>query len=916
MAEDTTFYPLPNRKPEEDTTFYPLPDPSRRTDYRNIRDEDNAWWQVINNLVLQPLNNFAGDVGSGFNRTLAQGLQLPIDVGREILQMTFGGNVTPMLPNFDPDDDVAGANAVLDLLTHLKLVPSTEENIPSRIGEELAWGLSSLVPVGLAAKGTKYTWGMFEPVVDFVRTRPLTATLMEIGLSPFGAAGAEFGEEELGKYVGADTGEQLGRIAGYGLGTVPMLAADLAVRGAVGVGRGSAQTLGLTAAARQKSARNIFEKVVSPGGRQKILTGDFETPEVGRYTTGELVDDPGLNRLLRTVTSRSEPERTAYIQNRQDIEADLTNALDQLKFNSTQPEAARFFNDRVTTLLAKLKQLEQKAINTAQVNLNKVQPSDSIDSSSKIARNEIDKAYKSMRVEEGSLWKKIGNGRFSTSGIVLKAKEIVGNTARLSGEGGQPDIPPIIKEIAGRDEIKSGGKVVVQKKDSTVRAVEPIEEITALRSRLLELMRIARAEGRTNNFRQLRKLHDAIYETITPSDGSTIGLTVARGFSKLLNDRFTRGPIGELLDYDSRGGMRVDPSMTLTELLPQGQAGRLAVEKLREASKAVDVGGVAKQFGDTNALDQTVTQYYLNQFSLATMKSEGFSQRAAHDFVQRNPALDLYPDLKAQMLDARTAQRLADKVSRTVRSRTDSINKQSIARKTTGGHPSVMLKSIFDNSKNPIKDARALMNLAAKDQTGNSTSGVKNALFELIMDRVSKKAVNVDDPLVLDAKRMASFIRNKTNAQVIKAIYGEEGFNLLKSVSDGVSLMEKGGRMGQAKIEGLTPQKILETFGNIGTVIGAKASTRIPGRAVPSLMVAGATGRYFRKWVRAITDSNREDIFVILQNALQDPDFAKELLTSVKYVNPASDIRITRYAYMKEIIDELTMANVEGIGIQ
>ena len=910
MAE-TTFYPLPDRKPKEDTTFYPLPDPSQRTDYRNIRDEDNAWWQVINRLVLQPLNNFAGDVGSGFNRTMAQGLQLPIDVGRESLQMMFGGNASPMLPNYDPDDDIAGANAVLDLLNYLKLVPSTKENIPSRIGEELAWGVSSLVPVGLAAKGTKYTWGMFEPVVDFVRTRPLTATLMEIGLTPAGATGAEFGEE-----WGGETGEQLGRIAGYGLGTVPMLAADLAVRGAVGVGRGSAQTLGLTAAARKKSARNIFEKVVSPEGREKILSGDIQTPEIGQYTTGELVDDPGLNRLLRTVTSRSEPERTAYIQNRQDIEADLTNALEQLRFNSTQPEAARFFNDRVNTLLNKLEQVEQKAINAAQDSLNKLQPSESVDSSSKVARAEIDKAYKSMRDEEKSLWRKIGNGKFSTSGIVLKAKEIVGKTARLSGEGGKPDIPKIIKEIAGQDEITSGGMVVIPKSDSTVRAVEPIEEITALRSRLLELMRAARAEGKTNNFRQLRNLHDAIYETITPSDGSTIGLTAARNFSKLLNDRFTRGPIGELLDYDSRGGMRVDPSMTLTELLHQGQSGRLAVEKLREASKAVDVGGVAKQFGDTNALDQTVTQFYLNQFSLAAMKNEGFSQRAAYDFVQKNPALDLYPDLKAQMLDARTAQRLADGVSRTVRNRTDSINKQSIAKKITGGHPSVMLKSIFDNSKNPIKDAKVLMNLAAKDETGNSTSGVKNALFELIIDRVSKKATSVDDPLVLDSKKMASFIRNKTNAQVIKTIYGEEGFNLLKSVSDGVSLMAKGGRMGQAKIEGLTPTKILETFGNLGTVIGAKASTRIPGRAVPSLMVAGATGRYFRKIVRGITDSNREDIFVILQNALQDPDFAKELLTSIKYIDPAFDLRITKYAYMKEIIDELTMANVEGTGVQ
>jgi len=910
MAE-TTFYPLPDRKPKEDTTFYPLPDPSQRTDYRNIRDEDNAWWQVINRLVLQPLNNFAGDVGSGFNRTMAQGLQLPIDVGRESLQMMFGGNASPMLPNYDPDDDIAGANAVLDLLNYLKLVPSTKENIPSRIGEELAWGVSSLVPVGLAAKGTKYTWGMFEPVVDFVRTRPLTATLMEIGLTPAGATGAEFGEE-----WGGETGEELGRIAGYGLGTVPMLAADLAVRGAVGVGRGSAQTLGLTAAARKKSARNIFEKVVSPEGREKILSGDIQTPEIGQYTTGELVDDPGLNRLLRTVTSRSEPERTAYIQNRQDIEADLTNALEQLRFNSTQPEAARFFNDRVNTLLNKLEQVEQKAINAAQDSLNKLQPSESVDSSSKVARAEIDKAYKSMRDEEKSLWRKIGNGKFSTSGIVLKAKEIVGKTARLSGEGGKPDIPKIIKEIAGQDEITSGGMIVVPKSDSTVRAVEPIEEITALRSRLLELMRAARAEGKTNNFRQLRNLHDAIYETITPSDGSTIGLTAARNFSKLLNDRFTRGPIGELLDYDSRGGMRVDPSMTLTELLHQGQSGRLAVEKLREASKAVDVDGVAKQFGDTNALDQTVTQFYLNQFSLAAMKNEGFSQRAAYDFVQKNPALDLYPDLKAQMLDARTAQRLADGVSRTVRNRTDSINKQSIAKKITGGHPSVMLKSIFDNSKNPIKDAKVLMNLAAKDETGNSTSGVKNALFELIIDRVSKKATSVDDPLVLDSKKMASFIRNKTNAQVIKTIYGEEGFNLLKSVSDGVSLMAKGGRMGQAKIEGLTPTKILETFGNLGTVIGAKASTRIPGRAVPSLMVAGATGRYFRKTVRNITDSNREDIFVILQNALQDPDFAKELLTSIKYIDPAFDLRITKYAYMKEIIDELTMANMEGTGVQ
>jgi hypothetical protein len=53
-----------------------------------------------------------------------------------------------------------------------------------------------------------------------------------------------------------------------------------------------------------------------------------------------------------------------------------------------------------------------------------------------------------------------------------------------------------------------------------------------------------------------------------------------------------------------------------------------------------------------------------------------------------------------------------------------------------------------------------------------------------------------------------------------------------------------------------------------------------------------------------------------LQNALQDPDFAKELLTSIKYVDPAFDLRITKYAYMKEIIDELTMANVEGTGVQ
>ena len=864
---------------EQDSNLYSLDQVSIGDDSLEVTPREEHWYDPINNFF------------SGFNTTLSAGVQVPFDIGRAGHQVLFGGDVVPWLPNYDPDDPVAGASAINDLFKR------ADENFPgprmgqpdpnsmaAQIGEEAVWNLSAAVPIAQAARATKYTYGWFEPVVDFVRKRPLTSVLIDLGISVPQGIGAFVGRE----YWGGEEAEDIGRIVGA---SSPLLMPYIPIAAAVrAVGRRLPE-MGLTKSSRKDIAGSLLEGSMTAEERAALEAGAYEMPTVGGpFTTGEALDASGLSRLRQAIIGQDEQA----VQNERRLiegrENDLVLALQSLRTDPLQPEARQFIAQRLENSLKNINDAVVRAKARAQARIDKLAPGESPAVASKMAREEIDKAYEAARAAERDVWSKIGDGRFTTNAVVQRAKEIIDATPRLSGERGQPDLPIAILEIAGKDAVlNENGEIVQEAVPSTLRAIESITEISALSSRINRDIREAYAQGKPNLARQLGQLRDSIYDLIVPVSGDAVGLTEARAYSKVLNDKFTRGPVGKLLQTDAKGALKVDPEMTLSKIVSVGPQGKIGVEKLRAAAQETE--------GGTEAIDRQIQQHLLNNFSASVMGTGEFNPNAVQRFVINNPALELYPELRAQMLDASQSAQLAGQVTIAARNRTKNIHKQSVASQVTDSEVPIRVAAIL-NSKNPIRDANSLLKLAGKDTTGVATQGVKSAFYDLMLNRMLKTAP--DGRETLDPRSAMNFINNKTNRQVVKIMYGEHGLRLLDSVMKGMQYQARG-RATATRLPGVEGGGLgLEFAGNFGTVIGARLLGPITGHG---LLSAGIGKRWMLKAFSAITKSAQEDVLVMLQKALEDPDFAKTLLTPIGRADSSTQMKLYDYAIIKEMMN-------------
>ena len=853
-----------------------------------------TWSELEDNQ--QPWYQPGVDFFEGFNQAVASWVQIPFDVGRAGHQVLFGGDVVPWLPNYDPDHPTAGAGAINDLLEWAKGigpsvgVESDPDSVGHRIGTHAALNLSTAYPILKGAQAAKNTWGYFDPLVDYVRTNPMVATLFDLGLSvPMGIL------EDVGEKIGwpdKETGGQLGAIAGSTMLAAPYLAGKAAQQ--IFSKAKGLKSVGLTREAQEKITQDILESATTKEQMDALKAGDYEMPGVGGpFTTGEVLDAGGLSRLRQQIIDQSTPAQEAEKLRIIAREDDLVEALSILQGDNTQSEASRFLARRIELTLSNIKTRVEKAKARAQVRIDKLSPNTAPEVAAKIAREEFDKAYQTARDDEREIWSKIGEGRFLTQSIIDRAKQIIAETPRLSGEGGEPDLPLAILEIAGS-----------KKTPSTLKSVETIKEISALSSRINRDIREANAGGKVNLARQLRLIRDAIYDDIVPiGDVDQKALSTARQFSRVLNDKFTRGPMGSLLNTKASGALQVDPELTLTRLVTTGPAGRIAVQKLQES--------VEDSPEAASRMNEMIQQHLLNQFALKATSSEGaFNPGEAEKFVASNPSLDLFPELKSQMLDASQGQRLYDSVSVVAKNRANNINQQAIASRVTNTEVPIAISEIF-KSKNPLKDTDSLLRSAAKDESGETLGGIKSALYDHIIAKITKVS-EVDPNRPIINKRLANdFINNKTNRAVIKKVYGENALRVLDAVQKGMTYQARGKVLktpsgAKAKSSGLGQ----EFAGNMGTLLGARLLGKVTGH---TLLAAGVGKRYALRAFNMIVSAPQEEILAILQKALEDPGFARDLLVPLRRTTTEQAMGLYKYQIIKDLINKSTSIDSEQV---
>jgi len=851
------------------------------------REKSKSWYQDL-------YGSFEKSYLAGFNEQVADMLQTPISAGLELYQMGFGGNVNPNLPNYDPDDHVMGTRAVKDLFEGIGInVTPKEDSLGARIGQETAYGLAGYGVVGAAAKGTKYTYGMFEPVLSFVRSKPLTALLVDVGISVPAGAGGHVGEK-----IGGETGEALGVIGGATLGAMSPYLISPTYTAAKGLFHGAKRAktaLGLGQEGKTRQAKDTLLANMSDQSVEKLRSGELDAPSVGKYTTAELLDDPSLLEAQAAVSARSPDSRTAADASRLETSQVLRSELDKLDPGVVGP--TNYVKTRIASAANAVQKRMELAVARAQSRIDRLTPNSSIDVVGKIAREEFDKVYGTAREGEKSIWKTVGSGQFETDTIIRAAREIVESTPRLSGEGGEADIPLAIREIAGKDAVldPSTGKEI-KAVPSILQKTESADEIQALMARLGDDQRIARAEGKLNRARMIGELRDSIFERIMPTSGASPELSAARAYSRRLNEVFYHGPLGQLLDKTTKGGYTVSPELTLERLIGSGTSGKVGAQSLRDA---------AAQYGGTEKVDSLISEFSIAKFSANVMAGGQFNPSSANRFVSSNTALELFPQLRAQMLDAAQAQKLANSVSKSKSALIKRVENQSLAYKFLEGvEPSAAISAAL-KSKNPTKDINSLVTLAKKDPSGNTLKGIQSALFEVLTDRFGRQEVG---EFVLTPNRMKTFLDNKTNQHMIRSVYGNDAIKMLNQVVRGASFKDRSRSVAQSLrgTEDQTLQKLRSSAGTLGVILGVKAST-LAGPSVQGrgLLAAGIGRRWLQKLVDRISDGSKEDVMVIVERALSDPEFARELIKPISQIDTArGEMSLKRFGILNELLGE------------
>jgi len=258
------------------------------------------------------------------------------------------------------------------------------------------------------------------------------------------------------------------------------------------------------------------------------------------------------------------------------------------------------------------------------------------------------------------------------------------------------------------------------------------------------------------------------------------------------------------------------------------------------------------------------------------------------------------------MLDAKTGKQLFDSVSLAAKNRTISIKDQAIASGITNSEVPLKVSALFTSS-NPIKDTDYLLKLAAEDATGRATQGVKSAVFDHIIKSMVK--TGTDNREFIDPSKVVAFINNKTYRQIIKKVYGNDALRLLDAVQKGMAYQARGRDYSAPKIRAPGGGMVQEFVGNFGTIMGARLGGKLMGH---TLLAAGAGKRTALKILSAITSTGQDGVLVLLKEALDDPGFARDLLTPTRRVSAEKALSLYQYAIIKDMINQ-NAANSEQI---
>ena len=808
----------------------------------------------------------ATSVFGGFDIGVARFLGAPVDLGNFALSL-FGVN---------HPEPLGGSRNFQRGLAFLHMAPKLDTEAPfpfiSRVFEEVGAGVTALMPFMLAAKAGVATKGFAEPIFRMLREKPGSSLAAETGLASLAGGGAATARE---LFPGDPTAELWGQLAGgFVVPFLPQLSITFQFVNAL---RKRAVVF-TKAGAQTEAAKRIVAQATDPEALARALKTRVGVPGE-RLTPAQIAEDPGLLALeeavIRSSAEASGDFRDAVLATNRALRAELTEIGGDVPVERTQ----EFLKGRLDYLVNLLKARGATALAAARTRIAAARPRINRAEANRIAREEIESALRDSRAQETQLWEMLPRETAvsASAGRARVAEEI----AKIGRTGDPDNVPTFVRRLFKGPDKKGNFPKTAFGESATLGEMVGVNSV---RSRLLEEARIARSQKRFSKARALDNIADGVLEDVgaLAKDPTELGqdIRLAMNFSKELNDRFTRGPVGKLLGMAREGGPRIAPELTLeTTIGRPGPAGAVGARGLEEA---VAPSLVKPEFQADPAILMEASQDFvrLSFFRQATNAEGRIIPTDARRFLKANEeTLKQFPKVKAELEDLSQAQISADRIAATAEGRATTLldKNRSRAALFLNQKPSGAIQAAL-KSRDPLGNMRQIVRQAAKDPTGDALAGLRTSFIEQMIARGQLK---IEGNKVLVGSAMQEFFNANAGIIARSGLFTGSHIARLKQVINTAARVERSLTAGR-RIEEIVESGSDMLLDLASRLVGAKLFVKGADRIGSSLVFASAGSRMVRRLTNAIPVKRVRDV---ITQAVLDPKLMQTLLTRVTLDN-------------------------------
>lgn len=803
---------------------------------------------------LNPFNEFDGTPTSAditfLNRGISRTLGAPVDIVNAALGLVGAGQEAPFLGSQNIEE------AIRTFLPGAVPITAGEQpkTTPAKVLQTTGEAAGFLIPGAAIARGLSAGTGIASNIARDIVSTTTAAPIRTIGAELIGGVGAGAGRvvgEDIAQDIespvlkGAVTtgAEILGGIAApatLALGKAAVTKTPLVGR-AVRAGKRLLPT-----AARERATARLEDIVADPELAAQQLVEETLAP----LSPAQRVSDKGLLGLEKAVRKQDAKLDEVFRQQSQEAQQQLIGEIFNLGKEGTDISAAReFLQSRSGRLTAALNSRAVQAGAAAEERIAKLTPKQRQTQSSIIVREELNKALTEVRIQEKALWNAIPGTNITTAESKAQFARLLDETPLAQVE----DIPTI------------ANKFLNPNSSSVFAGKVKAKELQALRSKLLEEGRIARAAGQSNKARIADDLSDAILEDLGAQAGAAkgkmgIALREALDFTRNAAQTFRQGNVGKILGFERIGGEKIAPELTLETAIGRGgPKGAVATEEILAAAPGAEAG---------------VEDFVLSEFNKVAVRDGELNVKAAQNFLNRNTdLLDRFPAAKQNIEQALGAENVA--AARALRAETVGKTLTNAQKSRTAeflGSPVGLEIDTVMKAKNPALAMKEIRNLVSKNK--EALAGLKSGTVEFLLQRSARSFDTAGNP-VISGTNLKGILKDKRISPALKQVFSPDEMKRLNKIADELAKVQAKDARDVGAIISDVPNSILSVLGSLtGARLGAKLGA---GTGGGQLVLAGEFSRRNKRFLARLTNDKAQDLLI---QAIQDPKLMAALLTN------------------------------------